>query len=84
MSTHTVIEEITLRSNVEVLGPPGASTEMISRQAHQEVDQVKKLLGIHEMPTDVFVEPPIYHDDRKWRVNIRIVYRTSRLVTLKD
>lgn len=85
MSIHTVIEETTIRSQVEILGPPGASTEMIAQQAHQEMDQVKKLVAIYEMPTDVFVDPPIYQDDQnKWLVNITIVYRASRLVTLKD
>ena len=84
MSIHTVVEETTIRSKVEILGSPGASTATIARQAHDEVDQVKKLLHMHELPTEVFVDPPTYQDDRIWLVNITIVYRTSRLVSLRD
>ena len=83
MSIHTVIEETTIRSKVEVIGPPGASTDSIARHAHEEMGLVKKLLNIHDLPTDVFVDPPIYQDNRNWLVNITIVYRTSRLVTLE-
>lgn len=84
MSVHTVVEETTIRSKVEVTGPPGASTDSIARHAHEEMDKVKNILAIYDTPTDVFVDPPVYQDNRIWLVNITIVYRTSRLVTLED
>ena len=84
MSIHTVIEETTIRSKVEILGPPGGSTDSIARQAHEEMDQVKEHLDIIGLPTDVFVDPPVYQDDRIWLVNITIVYRKSKVVTLED
>lgn len=84
MSIHAVTEEITVHSEVEISGPPGASTEAISKTAHAEVDRVCKLQGLHSLPTDVYVNHPIYRDNRKWLVNITKIFRTTVIVDLED
>ncbi len=84
MSIHTVTKEITVHSEVEISGPPGASTEAISKTAHTEVDRVCKLQHLHSIPTDVYVSRPVYRDNRKWFVNITKIFRTTVIVDLED
>ena len=84
MSIHTVTEEFTVTSEVEVLAPPGERTETVTRAARKEVDRVIDLLNQFGAATDIYVSYPVYQEGRKWLVHISTVYRTTRVVDLDD
>lgn len=84
MSIHTVTEEITINSQVEILAPPGERKETVIKHARKEVDRVRKSVGLNTMPTAIQIGQPKYQDGRKWLVDITVVHRTATVVDLED
>ena len=85
MSIHTVTEEITVTSEVEILAPPGANTETVIKLARKEVDRVRESIGLLEtLPTNIYVSHPVYKEGRVWLVNIRVIHKSTTFVDLPE
>lgn len=84
MSIHTVTEEITIHSEVEVLASPGANTETISRTARAEVDRVCAQVGLYLPATDIYTGYPVFQEGRVWLINITMTHRTTKIVDLEE
>lgn len=85
MSIHTVTEEITVKSEVEILAPPGERTETVTKVACTEVNRVCEKVGLKfSDSTDIYVDHPVYQEGRQWLVSITAIFRSTRIVGLED
>ena len=85
MSIHTVTEEITVTSEVEILAPPGEATETVTKLACREVERVCKKVELEFLDTtDIYIGHPVYQEGRKWLVSITAIFRSTVIVNLED
>jgi hypothetical protein len=78
MSVHTVEERTTVRSSVEVIAPPGASTESVVKIAMKEVTEICKSVGFESTsPAELTIDPPMYVIGHNWRVNIVATFQAT-------
>lgn len=84
MSIHTLVEDIVVRSKVEVLAPAGQPTESVIRIARKEMDRVCEQVGLIPPATDINISPPVYLDGRKWEVSAMYRFRSTTIVDLKE
>ncbi len=84
MSIHTVTEEITVTSEVEVLAPPGANIETVIKLARQEVDRVCVKVNLYLPATEVYISRPVFQEGRIWLVNITIMRRSTTAIDLSE
>ena len=85
MSIHTVTEEITVTSEVEILASPGANSQTVMKTACAEVKRVCEKVGLKfEDTTDIYIGNPVYQDNRVWLVSVTVVFRSTRIVDLED
>ena len=79
MSIHLLTEEVTLKSTVDVVGPPGANTETIVRQAMLEQTAIREKIPLLDVATVLYIQDPIYKDNHRWLVGITYKVRTTSL-----
>ncbi len=85
MSIHTVTEEITITSEVEVSAPPGTSTESVTKVACKEVKRVCEKVGLKfSSTTDIYIGHPVYQEGRIWLVSLTATFRSTSIVDLED
>lgn len=80
MTSHTITKETTVRSKIIASAPPGEQPRLVIKKAMVEVDAVCEKVGLRKGWTDIFVDPPVYQEGRRWLVLVIFVYRTTDLV----
>ena len=84
MSIHVVTEEITVKSEVEILATPGTNAETITKLARKEVDRVCAKVSLYLPATEVYIGQPVYQKGQRWLVNITVIHRSTTVIDLSE
>ena len=82
MTIHIVTEEVTLRSKVLISAPAGERPERVVEMAMEKVQSVRENIGFIAQPTDLFIESPVYQENRHWLILITISLKTTDIAEI--